>query len=177
MRWRNGCCMFFFSIYYLSCVICSDVGSPPSPKSGASWVKLLCSETLQPLWVKRLKTHQNTKAQGLFWWSNDFAKFYRKWVELLYVEAAAVWSFDQNTNTFTLEPPYCRPVPGWPLYTPQQLQQSDLQRWFLCKLCHSVFAAWFGASDWRRKNTSKCSGRSVEAVVVGSFTDIQYVLL
>lgn len=51
--------------------------------------------------------------------------------------------------------------------------RSDL----LCKRFHSVLAAWFRASDWQRKNTSKCSvaDEVVKLLCFGSFTDIQYL--
>lgn len=81
----------FFFVYYLNCVICSDVGSPLNP-------------AVQALWVKQHQMRQNTKARVSFWWSKNVAKFYRKWTELLYVEAAAVFSFTKSQLTV------------WPLY-------------------------------------------------------------
>ena len=117
---------FFFLVCYLNCVICSDVGSPLNPE-------------VQALWVKQHQMRQNTKARVSFWWSKNVAKFYRKVMELLYVEAAAVFSFTKNHLTV------------WPLYAQKRLQRSELRRWSACKLSHSMFAAWFSVSDWPRK--------------------------
>lgn len=133
---------------------------------------LLWKPTVQPVWVKttsNVSKHWSTKFHlgdrttllnsTESEWTSARGGGVKLWLELLHKQ-----------------PPDCPPVPGWLLYTPNsynsQTSRGDSYVNFVTRCCRVVQCEWLA-----KENTSKYSGRSAEAVVVGSFTDIQPVLL
>lgn len=162
MRWWNGCCMFFFSsIYSGNCVICSDMGSPLSWKSGALWAKLhpetYTSASVSKTTSKCIKT---PKHKFHFSDGKTFAKFYRKWMELMYVEAARCVKLRLEHKHLHIQPPYCHPVPGWLLYAPNSYSsltsRGDSYVNFVTPCCCVVQCEWLAKEKYQQMLWKKC---------------------
>lgn len=96
LTWDDGMdALSLFFLIFILCVICSDVSSPPSQRSGALWVKLH-PETYNSASVSVTTLIVSSSILVI-----AFAKSYTEWMDMLYGEAAAVISCDYSTSSFT----------------------------------------------------------------------------
>lgn len=108
----------FFLFYYLNCVIRSDVGSPPSQRSGALWVKLH-SETYASASVSKTTSHASKhQSTTLILVMEKHCKTLQKVNGNFVCRGGSCVKLWLEHKHLHIEPPNCHPVPGWLLHAP-----------------------------------------------------------